>query len=789
MPVASIFPVLPGAPRPSTASKTGQAPALNRSDSSRQKFPDPSAQRSLSDLHLYNMAQAMHKSADRLLDDLADHITLLGTPERAQVLLGAAQNPLLAEQGFARTLLPKLSATIVGAPSATQQLLVKWWIECPGSLLLDRVVKPMLGFLSRELLATKMLNLSVMNVIKVLALVEEANQISRALPPESFYNQLISEKMDVQDHYTAWRQTHMMHATRREMQEGVDVPFSFCSYPFLLDARAKSNLMHIEARFQMEQSVAQARMEQQLYGGSCTRKDERVLTVPATFPSRDLPRTTVAVRDLPGTATAAGQGSRDASKEGTSSSSRAPNDVRQQDQAVNPWSNSVSPPSAVVAPPAAGRRVSRGLRDLFLNMLRTSTGSRSVRSSNDSASDDTTTTTRPDQGPGKGQAEGPQDGFSLPSPSDCPMPGVHSDMSIVRVRRTHLLCDAMAEIGRQFKGDLLKPLRVHFIGEDGIDAGGVKKEFFLLLIAELLSPEIGLLEQQEESNTFWFKQAKNLSEEEASRYLLLGVVLGLAVYNRVLLDFPLPLVLYKLLLGRGQQPLGLRDLEDMQPSVARSLRALLKYDPMEGGASVEDAFCLSFSIEMVMQGGGRELVELKPGGDDIVVSSENRHEYVELLVDHLLNKSVAPHFKAFSRGFRMLCDGPATRLFNPQELERLVCGNPHLDFTALQQNAKYEGGFSSSTEVIQWMWEIVRSVLTMEEKKRFLKFFTGSDRAPIGGLGSLKCVVQRDGTDSGKLPTSHTCFNTLLLPEYASKAKLASLLKLAIMNSEGFGLE
>eukprot|EP00798_Chlamydomonas_sp_ICE-L_P023307 gene23307-30545_t len=400
------------------------------------------------------------------------------------------------------------------------------------------------------------------------------------------------------------------------MQEGVDVPFSFCSYPFLLDARAKSNLMHIEARFQMEQSVAQARMEQQLYGGSCTRKDERVLTVPATFPSRGLPRTTVAVRDLPGTATAAGQGSRDASKEGEPSvpppHRERPNDVRQQDQAVTHGPIVYLPHLLLSRLLLPARRVSRGLRDLFLNMLRTSTGSRSVRSSNDSASDDTTTTTRPDQGP---------------------------------------------EIGRQFKGDLLKPLRVHFIGEDGIDAGGVKKEFFLLLIAELLSPEIGLLEQQEESNTFWFKQAKNLSEEEASR--------------------------------KGSAAPGLRDLEDMQPSVARSLRALLKYDPMEGGASVEDAFCLSFSIEMVMQGGGRELVELKPGGDDIVVSSENRHEYVELLVDHLLNKSVAPHFKAFSRGFRMLCDGRATRLFNPQELERLVCGNPHLDFTALQQNAKF----------------------------------------------------------------------------------------------------
>ena len=52
-----------------------------------------------------------------------------------------------------------------------------------------------------------------------------------------------------------------------------------------------------------------------------------------------------------------------------------------------------------------------------------------------------------------------------------------------------------------------------------------------------------------------------------------------------------------------------------------------------------------------------------------------------------------------------------------------------------------------------------------------------------------RCVLQRDGPDSQKLPTSHTCFNTLLLPSYRSKEVMADRLKLAIMNSEGFGLE
>ncbi len=40
-------------------------------------------------------------------------------------------------------------------------------------------------------------------------------------------------------------------------------------------------------------------------------------------------------------------------------------------------------------------------------------------------------------------------------------------------------------------------------------------------------------------------------------------------------------------------------------------------------------------------------------------------------------------------------------------------------------------------QAVKWLWEIVGE-LDDEEKRRFLKFFTGSDRAPIGGLGNLR---------------------------------------------------
>lgn len=76
----------------------------------------------------------------------------------------------------------------------------------------------------------------------------------------------------------------------------------------------------------------------------------------------------------------------------------------------------------------------------------------------------------------------------------------------------------------------------------------------------------------------------------------------------------------------------------------------------------------------------------------------------------------------------------------------------------------------------------------MATKKMFLVFVTGTDRVPIGGLGNLKLTVERMCPDSDNLPTSRTCSNLLLLPEYSSKNKLKTKLLLALEHREGFGL-
>jgi hypothetical protein len=58
---------------------------------------------------------------------------------------------------------------------------------------------------------------------------------------------------------------------------------------------------------------------------------------------------------------------------------------------------------------------------------------------------------------------------------------------------------------------------------------------------------------------------------------------------------------------------------------------------------------------------------------------------------------------------------------------------------------------------------------------------------PIEGLKSLNFVIQKHA-NTGNLPTAHTCFNVLLLPEYETKAKLQKNIEFILKNNQGFGL-
>jgi len=223
------------------------------------------------------------------------------------------------------------------------------------------------------------------------------------------------------------------------------------------------------------------------------------------------------------------------------------------------------------------------------------------------------------------------------------------------------------------------------------------------------------------------------------------------------------------------------DLIELDPILGNNLLKMLKFQ-----GNIETTFDQVFQISYELYG-GIETYDLVPGGGNINVTNDNVKEYVNLYVKYILEDSVEKPFSAFYKGFHRICGGKALDMFRYEELELLTCGNPILDFEALERVTKYDDGFTSNSQTIQFFWKAVHS-FDDNEKRLLLKFATGSDRAPINGLESLPFVISRGGPDSEQLPTSHTCFNHLLLPDYITYEKLEQKLRLAIHQSEGFGL-
>ncbi|CAF3337309.1 unnamed protein product [Rotaria sp. Silwood1] len=357
------------------------------------------------------------------------------------------------------------------------------------------------------------------------------------------------------------------------------------------------------------------------------------------------------------------------------------------------------------------------------------------------------------------------------------------------IRRSHLVLDSLAEVTKK-RDDLKKKLRVTFVGEHGLDMGGLTKEWFLLLLRQIFLPDYGMFVFYDLSGVYWFNGA---STDNIREYNLVGILMGLAVYNAIILDIRFPLVCYKKLLTPAfiAEPMThlsktkvgiikptLADFRTIRPDIAHSLQYLLDYD-----GNVEEDFGLTFEVSVAHYDTAM-IYPLKENGSKIDVTNENRNEYVELLIDFYINKHISKQFEAFYYGFHSVCSSNALLLLVPEELEMLICGMEQCNLSSLAKITKYEN-CSPNENFIKWFWQVVEE-MPSDKQRRLLLFVTGSDRMPIGGLSEMTFKIAKISSNKCNI---NDFFNQLLLPPYPTREILKEKLFLAIENCEGFGIE
>lgn len=345
---------------------------------------------------------------------------------------------------------------------------------------------------------------------------------------------------------------------------------------------------------------------------------------------------------------------------------------------------------------------------------------------------------------------------------------------LLEINRESILDDSLQKIvhlkPENGKDALKLPISIRFQNEPGIDEGGVRKEYFSLVIKELLSPGYAMFRYNEDVQLYYF----NGQTLEPNIYFeLIGNLMGIAVYNNTFIDLPFPRACYKVLID--QEP-DLDDLRQWEPDTAQSLDTLLSWDDAKMGGKMEDIVLRTFTVDVEVFGAITQK-ELKENGSNILVTKNTVKEFVRLYIDFQFKKQCEGQLASFKKGFARVIDMLVVKsLFDYEEIETLICGQRELNFAELRDSAIYAQGYSITDVLIKWLWEIVLEEWSEDKRRKLLTFATGSDRAPVSGLKSLKFYIIKDGEDDDRLPSSHTCFNQLLIPKYSRKEILKNKL-------------
>jgi len=352
----------------------------------------------------------------------------------------------------------------------------------------------------------------------------------------------------------------------------------------------------------------------------------------------------------------------------------------------------------------------------------------------------------------------------------------------LRVRRNEIFMDSYHQLRMRTGEEMRAKIQVQFQGEEGIDAGGVGKEWYSALAKEIFNPNYALFVQAGgKACTYHPNPMSYVNRDHLQFFQFIGRVIGKAIHDGHNLEAWFTRGFYKHMLGRKVIP---ADLEAFDPEYFSNLKWMLDHD-------ITNIVELYFSAESD-ELGQQKVVDLKPNGRVLPVTNDNKHEYIQLMSEHKMTNSVRAQIDAFLKGLHEIVPAELLSLFDDKELELLISGLPDIDIEDLKANTEYHNYTPQSVQV-QWFWKVL-SEFSQEQRAWFLQFATGTSRVPVEGFrglvgmrGPQKFSIHR-AFGGDRLPSAHTCFNQLDLPDYPSEEVLRDKLMQAVSEGhEGFG--
>ncbi|ORX62479.1 HECT-domain-containing protein [Anaeromyces robustus] len=354
---------------------------------------------------------------------------------------------------------------------------------------------------------------------------------------------------------------------------------------------------------------------------------------------------------------------------------------------------------------------------------------------------------------------------------------INNSETRIIINRNNLFNDAFTKIMNKSPEELKKLLRIKYKDEEGIDAGGLLRDFFNQISKEIGNPDYSLLQySNDNSYELEINPKSNIVVPDHLKYFkFIGRIMGLAIFHKQYLSLTFTLLFYKKILNK---PLEFPDLKYVDLEIYKNINWLREN---EGAGNLS----LTFSIENEDCYGNRKKIELKPNGANIDVNDLNKEEYIKLVVENKLNdRNDEEQLNSIKEGFYEIIPKNINSIFDELDLKYLISGINEIDVDDWEENTDYEGYNKNDITIINF-WKCVRE-FSNDKRKSLLLFATGNSQVPVTGFKDLQgngniqhFRLKKYGAEDD-LPISHTCFNRIDLPPYTTYTQLKQKLLRAI---------
>ncbi|KAI3836912.1 hypothetical protein MKW98_005245 [Papaver atlanticum] len=297
---------------------------------------------------------------------------------------------------------------------------------------------------------------------------------------------------------------------------------------------------------------------------------------------------------------------------------------------------------------------------------------------------------------------------------------------------------------------------------------GVFREWIFLVCQALFDPKNSLFLACPSDRRRFFPNPVTMDMRQLDYFTFCGRMVALALTYEVQVGITFDRAFFKQLSG---EVISLEDVCQADPFLYNSCRNILD---MDADFVDSDAMALTF-VKENEEFGTTKTVELCHNGNSIAVNSNNREEYIKLILHHSYVKPISEKVAYFARGFgEILCEQNLQSIFRYLELKDLdlmLCGSDQaLSVREWKAHTDYSG-YEESDEQICWFWKVV-SGMSVEQQRQLLFFWTSVKYLPSIGFSSLSSHLCINKTSASRyhLPSSHTCFYQLVLPQYPSLA-------------------